>query len=406
MTTVRVGVTGHRRIDDPEGVSAAVLDALARVRERFAGAQGVRLEAVSPLAEGADRIVARAVLAEAGAALTVPLPFPAEDYATDFAEPASKAEFDELLARAARVEVMPPAASRDDGYEHVGRWVVEHSDVLLALWDGAPSRGRGGTAEIVQYARDYKRPLIVINPTTGETKIERGHGLSSQSLRAVEEFSRFTATAKGLESYERNIFTDTFVGPEGKNLPAESKDLVRGALIPWYARASLIAKENQDIYRLAGRLVYLLSPLSVALAAAGTIFHEYDRWAFLLEALCLGAIFIIIFSADRQRAHRRWTEHRVLAEYLRTAIHLAVAATEVPRWRIPPYLGVSRPTGDWILRVFREVWDDLPTMTGCTGELCCAHAAFVRNCWIHGQVSFHRNKARECATSVRTSPRR
>jgi hypothetical protein len=172
MTTVRVGVTGHRRIDDPEGVSAAVLDALARVRERFAGAQGVRLEAVSPLAEGADRIVARAVLAEAGAALTVPLPFPAEDYATDFAEPASKAEFDELLARAARVEVMPPAASRDDGYEHVGRWVVEHSDVLLALWDGAPSRGRGGTAEIVAYACERGVPVYWVRTNGGAPVVE------------------------------------------------------------------------------------------------------------------------------------------------------------------------------------------------------------------------------------------
>ena len=53
MTNVRVGVTGHRRIDDPERVSAAVRDALGRVRERFAGEVGAeraetRLEAVSP----------------------------------------------------------------------------------------------------------------------------------------------------------------------------------------------------------------------------------------------------------------------------------------------------------------------------------------------------------------------
>ena len=170
--TVRVGVTGHRRVDDPEGVGAAVREVLGRVRERFAGAEGVRLEAVSPLAEGADRIVAREVLAEAGAALTVPLPFPAEDYSADFTAPASKAEFDELLGRAARVEVMPPAASRDDGYERVGRWVVEHSDVLLALWDGAASRGRGGTAEIVAYARERGRPVYWIHTDSAAPAVE------------------------------------------------------------------------------------------------------------------------------------------------------------------------------------------------------------------------------------------
>jgi len=167
VTTVRVGVTGHRSIDDPEGVGAAVRDALARVRERFAGTQAIRLEAVSPLAEGADRIVAHAVLAEQGAALTVPLPFPADDYAADFAAPGSKAEFQELLEQAARIEVMPAAATRDKGYDRAGRWVVEHSDVLLALWDGAPSQGRGGTAAIVAYASERGLPVYWVRANGG-----------------------------------------------------------------------------------------------------------------------------------------------------------------------------------------------------------------------------------------------
>ena len=183
MATLRVGVTGHRRIDDPDGVSAAVRDALGLVRERFAAA---RLEAVSPLAEGADRIVARAVLAEASAApnvsgvaltvpdgaLIVPLPFPKDDYATDFAAPASKAEFEELLEQATRVEVMPAAATRDEGYERAGRWVVEHSDVLLALWDGGPSRGRGDTAAIVAYARGRGLPIYWIHTNDGAPVVE------------------------------------------------------------------------------------------------------------------------------------------------------------------------------------------------------------------------------------------
>lgn len=180
--TIRVGVTGHRHFDDPERVAAAVRDALGLVRERFAevgdvGPAGAaqaatRLEAVSPLAEGADRIVAHAVLEETGTTLTVPLPFPAADYALDFSAPRSKAEFDELLARATRVEVIPPALTRDESLEQAGRWVVEHSDVLLALWDGAPSRGRGGTAEIVAYARDRGLPVYWIHTDDGAPAVE------------------------------------------------------------------------------------------------------------------------------------------------------------------------------------------------------------------------------------------
>jgi len=172
VTTVRVGVTGHRSIDDPEGVVAAVRDALARVRERFAGTEATRLEAVSPLAEGADRIVARAVLADTGATLTVPLPIPPDDHAADFATPASKTDFDELLARATRVEVLPPAATREESYERAGRWVVEHSDVLLALWDGEASRGGGGTADIVAHARDRGLPVYWIRTNGGTPVVE------------------------------------------------------------------------------------------------------------------------------------------------------------------------------------------------------------------------------------------
>jgi hypothetical protein len=172
VRTLRVGVTGHRRIDDAEGVSSAVHEALGRVREHFAGTGAARLEAVSPLAEGADRIVARAVLAEPGARLTVPLPFPVDDYATDFAAPGSNTEFEELLERAARVEVMAATATREEGYERAGRWVVEHSDVLLALWDGEASRGHGGTAEIVAYARERGLPVYWVRTNGGAPVVE------------------------------------------------------------------------------------------------------------------------------------------------------------------------------------------------------------------------------------------
>jgi hypothetical protein len=180
--TVRVGVTGERRIDDPEAVAAAVRDALDRIGVRFAAgatapadAQGqsdARLVAVSPLAEGADRIVARAILERPGGTLTVPLPFPRDEYVTDFASPASRAEFERLLKSAAHVEALPATATRNEGYEQAGRWVVDHSDVMLALWDGGPSRGRGGTAEIVAYARQKNVPVYWIHVGGGPVVVE------------------------------------------------------------------------------------------------------------------------------------------------------------------------------------------------------------------------------------------
>ena len=33
-----------------------------------------------------------------------------------------------------------------------GRATVAHCDMLIAVWDGLPPRGRGGTGEVVQFA--------------------------------------------------------------------------------------------------------------------------------------------------------------------------------------------------------------------------------------------------------------
>ena len=45
-----------------------------------------------------------------------------------------------------------------------GRLVVERSDVLAAVWDGKPARGSGGTADVVDYAKELRREVVVIWP--------------------------------------------------------------------------------------------------------------------------------------------------------------------------------------------------------------------------------------------------
>jgi hypothetical protein len=160
---VRVGVTGHRTFDDPAGIEARVRSALERLL-RLAGDEGdgarVRIEMISAIAEGADRLVAREALALPGTTLSVVLPFPIDDYARDFETEESQREYAELLARAQTVEVMPATATREAGYELQGRWIADHSDVLVAVWDGGGSRGRGGTAEIVAYAAERGALLL------------------------------------------------------------------------------------------------------------------------------------------------------------------------------------------------------------------------------------------------------
>jgi hypothetical protein len=158
----RVGITGHRRLEAP----GAALATLRRLLQ--AEARGGPLTVVSPLAEGADRLLAQAGL-EGGHRLEVLLPFEAQGYRDDFGAAASRAEFDALLARAARVDVItpgpvpPPGPARDRAYLACGLAVLAGCDLLVAVWDGSPAHGLGGTADVVQAARAQGRPVVWID---------------------------------------------------------------------------------------------------------------------------------------------------------------------------------------------------------------------------------------------------
>jgi|ERR1035438_2792770 hypothetical protein len=184
---IRIGVTGQRKLENPTAVEALVKRAIdAEVEKLFpeesrrkikrvrqAGTAAISFRVLSPLAEGADRVVARAVLDYPDAHLGVVLPLALEDYLEDFASEESRKEFEELLGRCDKPvflrtrriqdECSDPktmAELRCDSYAHAGQYIVDHCDVLIAVWDGAPSRGRGGTAEIVQYALEKNRPIL------------------------------------------------------------------------------------------------------------------------------------------------------------------------------------------------------------------------------------------------------
>lgn len=165
---VRVGVTGHRTFDDPKWAARRVREGLHRLLA-LAGDEGdgarARIEMISAIAEGADRLVAREALALPGTTLAVALPLPVDDYAQDFATEESQREYREFLDRAEAVEIMPPTPTREAGYELQGRWVADRCDALVAVWDGAPSRGQGGTAEIVAYAADRGVPILWVRVT-------------------------------------------------------------------------------------------------------------------------------------------------------------------------------------------------------------------------------------------------
>ncbi|MEV1048843.1 hypothetical protein [Streptomyces sp. NPDC049916] len=149
----RIGVTGHRAIP-----AAAEAHVLAGLRAELCGPDGAT-HVLSSLAAGADQLFAGLALT-CGAELTAVIP--SGDYEACFDNPADLARYRALRAQATREVRLDFAHSTDEAYYAAGAYIADHCDLLLAVWDGRPARGLGGTGDIVTYARARGRPVTVI----------------------------------------------------------------------------------------------------------------------------------------------------------------------------------------------------------------------------------------------------
>jgi hypothetical protein len=165
---LRVGVTGHRVPPKlPEKSEAPLRDQIDRLFAAFIAALGNGTRdfvIVSSLAEGSDRIVSEAGLG-AGFRLEAVLPFNRSEYVHDFETDTSRKEFEQLLARASDVfELDGISDQRPRAYEAAGLFMLANIDLLIAIWDGQPAAGIGGTEEIVNRAIADGLVVVWIEP--------------------------------------------------------------------------------------------------------------------------------------------------------------------------------------------------------------------------------------------------
>ena len=153
---MRIGITGHQII--PAAAFTFVVDGIADVLARNA----VDLIGVTSLAAGTDQLFAEAVLARGGRLHVV---VPSAGYETTFTNADDLARFRRLMAAAETVEQLPSSEPSEDAFFDAGVRVVELSELLVAVWDGLPTRGtKGGAADAVACARSRRVPVEVIWP--------------------------------------------------------------------------------------------------------------------------------------------------------------------------------------------------------------------------------------------------
>ncbi|MBD0670401.1 hypothetical protein [Streptomyces sp. CBMA156] len=152
---MRIGITGHRGLD--ERLRHQVTALLTQVLDTY---EGRSLDAVTCLADGPDTWLADLVLDRGGRLIVI---VPAADYRTGL--PAwHHGDYDRLLARAADVYATGLTDSTGQAHMAAGEILVGHCDVLLAVWDGLPARGHGGTADVVAHADSVGVKTLVLWP--------------------------------------------------------------------------------------------------------------------------------------------------------------------------------------------------------------------------------------------------
>jgi predicted Rossmann fold nucleotide-binding protein DprA/Smf involved in DNA uptake len=151
-----VGLTGHQ--DIPNAALTFVEAGIARLLRRL----GSEFTGVSSLAAGADQLFAQTVLRMGGRLHII---IPCDKYETTFVDDQTLDLFRHLLEKANMVQTLEHARPSEEAFLDAGRRVVELSQVLIAVWDGREAKGKGGTADIVRYARERGTEVVVVWPS-------------------------------------------------------------------------------------------------------------------------------------------------------------------------------------------------------------------------------------------------
>lgn len=153
---MRLGISGHQNI------SVEVTAYVSPILIRLIDERKSNLVGVTSLAAGADQLFATLILKQGGSLHAI---IPCRGYERTFSEPASLDRFKLLLTKAQRVETLDYSGPSEEAFLNAGRLVVDNSDLLVAVWDGEPAAGKGGTGDVVEYARSRDLEVIVVWPS-------------------------------------------------------------------------------------------------------------------------------------------------------------------------------------------------------------------------------------------------
>jgi len=395
-----IAVTGHRDLvaDELPKISSEVRKFLTQLQEKY---PHNRLKVMSPLAEGADMLVAEIAL-DLGLDLIVPLPKPKSHYIEEFQKPESLLRFQDCCERAESVfelsielpatpaGIAPKAWERDFPYAQLGIFLSAHCHILLAIWDGQPSSFLGGTAQVVNFHHDDAMPNFI------PPSLDSQHMLLDDESDLVYHIVCSRDKADHAPHTEINLggaywFTKDRAKPRSNDLPAQhelifqrseefSADALKYADRIDAEKSSLMSESVQKLLPEGIGEVDRLYCIADWLAI-----HYQRKTLFTLitthcMAFLMGLMLIFYTDLDSYRAfliaflgfytaaaaaqriskkgnwHRKYLDYRTLAEGLRVQFYWAAAGVSPEnKWKFAhdDYLQSQNPEFGWIRNVMR-----------------------------------------------------
>ena len=458
-----MGVTGHRAdVLPPDsipalrsriaGILTLVADAGAALfeseRDCFAD-DPPRLRFVSPVADGADQIAAEVAL-DLGWELQAVLPFGRAEYRASLANHGARERFDELLDRATCVLELPGDRGRElDAYVMTGRATVAHCDMLIAVWDGLPPRGRGGTGEVVQFAitrgtavihvppepdaqarllwsafdptvltladeptveRPLDRPDVdallqgLLMPPPDEQEQDFLKRFCHERLRRIRtrieyplllaaagvgRFGSKDISAKHCEAQIRDEWQRHREGCADAHQISAPIDLLERA----YSWADRLATHFAQTYRSGHIFNFVLGGVAVCLGLSAFMAPQYKFHFAAIELVITLAIILNAHIGTRNEWHRRWLDYRQLAERLRPMRSLKLLGVAAPD---PPGTEANPVPKRWIDWYASGIWRAI----GCpSGSIDRPRAARLANAIadheVAPQVAYHKRHSEQ-----------
>ena len=393
-----IGITGHRDLlaDEIPALKKKVRDFFVALKSNF---PDLDLQLITPLAEGSDRLVADVAL-DLGMDLIVPLPMPQAEYERDFSSEAAVEAFRESQnkARVIHLRTLQNASGnslspeeRTRQYAQMGVFISNHSQVLLALWDGKPSSEVGGTASVVNYHLTAVMPGFSMAEDSPNLLADNENDLvyhivcsrdrpggqpreglvPLQSVWVTSHFGLETSQRmpleyqimwQRLEEYGRDRSKyGLAIEEEGANLLETAPDLElpigTDVISGQYRIADWLAIHFHK--RISLGLIAIHS-LAVLIGLIFIIYSEFDGLDFLVKIFLLAffAGFMLFKIGERRQWHRKHLDYRALAEGLRVQFYWSLAGVidvQSAEFAYDNFLQKQDVDLGWIRHVMRNV---------------------------------------------------